>query len=70
VGTPVHIIFSRKGLDAGSGGVASPILDDAPTSIPIPTSRRSATTYSDLGLGDIVHDLTPGSYRGILPLSS
>jgi hypothetical protein len=59
----VHIIFSRKGFDAGSGGVPSPILDDALVSIPIPTSRRSATTYSDIGLGDIVHDLTRGRIR-------
>jgi hypothetical protein len=56
----VRIIFSRKGFDTGAGGVPSPILDDIPVSIPIPTSQRSTTTYSDIGLGDIVHDLTRG----------
>lgn len=56
----MRIIFSRKGFDSGSGGVPSPILDGIPLSLPIPTSRRSSTTYSDLGLGEIVHDLTRG----------
>lgn len=56
----MRIVFSRKGFDTGSGGVPSPILDGSLVSIPIPTSRRSATTYGDIGLGDIVHDLTRG----------
>lgn len=56
----MRIVFSRKGFDAGSGGAPSPILNGALVSIPIPTSRRSTTKYSDIGLGNIVHDLTRG----------
>jgi Nucleotide modification associated domain 3 len=54
------IIFSRKGFDTGSGGAASPIIDSRPVSLPIPTSRRSATTYDNLGLGEIVEQITRG----------
>ena len=57
---PVRIVLSRKGFDSGSGGVPSPILDGALVSIPIPTSRRSVTTYDDIGLGNLVRDLTRG----------
>lgn len=56
----MRIIFSRKGFDSGSGGVPSPILDGSLVSLPIPTNRRSVTTYGDIGLGDIVRDLTRG----------
>ncbi len=54
----MHIIFSRKGFDSGSGGCPSPIIDGCPVSLPIPTSHRSETTYDQLGLGDIVERLT------------
>lgn len=56
----MRIIFSRKGFDSGSGGAPSPIIDDRPVSLPIPTKRRSATSYADLGLGDIVERVTRG----------
>jgi hypothetical protein len=56
----MRVVFSRKGFDSASGGVPSPILDGAPISIPIPTGRRSVTTYADIGLGTLVHDLTRG----------
>jgi len=56
----VRIIFSRKGFDTGSGGAASPIIDGRPVSLPIPTSRRSVTTYADVGLGEPVEQVTRG----------
>lgn len=48
----MRIVFSRKGFDSAAGGGPSPILAGRPVSLPIPTSRRSGTTYGDLGLGD------------------
>lgn len=56
----MRIIFSRKGFDSGAGGVPSPILDGTAMSLPIPTRQRSTKTFGDLGLGDIVRDLTRG----------
>ncbi len=56
----MRIVFSRKGFDSGSGGFPSPIIDGRPISLPIPTQRRSVTTYGDLGLGDIVEHVTRG----------
>lgn len=56
----MRIIFSRKGFDSSAGGCPSPILDGRPVSLPIPTSRRSNTTYGDLGLGELVHRTTRG----------
>lgn len=56
----VRIIFSRKGFDAGSGGAPSPIISGRPVSLPIPTSRRSSTTYEAAGLGEIVERITKG----------
>jgi hypothetical protein len=56
----VRIIFSRKGFDTGSGGKPSPIIDGRPISLPIPATRNSRTTYGDLGLGHIVHQVTKG----------
>jgi hypothetical protein len=56
----VRIVFSRKGFDTGSGGSASPIIASRPISLPIPTRRRSVTTYDDLGLGEIVERVTRG----------
>lgn len=56
----MRIIFSRKGFDTGSGGTASPIIDGKPISLPIPTSRRSITTYDHLGFGEIVEHVTRG----------
>jgi hypothetical protein len=56
----VRLIFSRKGFDTGSGGYPSPIVDGRPISLPIPTSRRSETSYAQLGLGEIVERTTRG----------
>ena len=58
----MKVVFSRKGFDSASGGVPSPVVRGRPTSIPIPTSGRSATTYADLGLGDLVERITGGRY--------
>ena len=54
----VRIVLSRKGFDTGSGGAPSPIIDGRPISLPIPTHHRSATTYDNLGLGDLVERVT------------
>jgi hypothetical protein len=56
----VRIILSRKGFDTGSGGTASPVVDGRPVSLPIPTQRRSVTTYADLRLGELVEQVTRG----------
>lgn len=51
----MHIVFSRKGVDTGAGGCASPIVNGRARSLPIPApSGRSATTYAMLGLGDLI----------------
>ena len=59
----VRIIFSRKGFDTGSGGRPSPIKDGCPISLPIPTTRRSITRYEDIGLGELVEEVTGGRIR-------
>lgn len=56
----MRIIFSRKGFDSTAGGKPSPIVKGCPISLPIPTSRRSRTSYGDLGLGDLVERITRG----------
>ncbi|WP_343081446.1 hypothetical protein [Ostreiculturibacter nitratireducens] len=60
----MRIIFSRKGFDSGAGGAPSPIIDGRPISLPIPTNRRSETTYADLGLSEIVEAATKGRIAG------
>lgn len=56
----MRIIFSRKGFDSASGGGASPIVDGRPISLPIPTGKYSATTYGDLGLGELAATASRG----------
>lgn len=56
----MRFVLSRKGFDTGSGGTASPIIEGRPISLPIPTRRRSITTYDHLGLGEIVERVTRG----------
>jgi hypothetical protein len=56
----MRIIFSRKGFDSAAGGAASPIICGEPISLPIPTMRRSESTYGLLGLGDVVSQVTKG----------
>ena len=56
----MRVIFSRKGFDSASGKAASPIMDGEPISLPIPTERRSETTYRLAGVGGIVENITKG----------
>ena len=60
----VRLVLSRKGVDGGSGGCASPIVQGVPCSLPIPTEREGVeTTYADLGLTDCIRyakNLTAG----------
>lgn len=56
----LRVVLSRKGFDTGSGGAPSPIVSGRPISLPIPTRRRSVTTYADLGLGEHVEKVTRG----------
>lgn len=56
----MKVVFSRKGFDSASGGAPSPIIEDVPNSLPIPTKRRSSTTYEDIGYGDWVEVVTRG----------
>jgi hypothetical protein len=59
----MRVIFSRKGFDSAAGKAPSPIIEGEPISLPIPTKRRSGTTYSLAGLGDIVEHMTKGRIR-------
>jgi hypothetical protein len=58
----VKLIFSRKGFDSSAGGVPSPLVDDRPISLPIPTRMPTPTRYGDLanGVAELVSDLTRG----------
>lgn len=59
----MRIILSRKGFDSAAGGVPSPIVNGEPISLPIPTAKRSETTYELAGLGEIVARTTKGRVR-------
>ncbi|MGH6672610.1 MAG: hypothetical protein ACRECV_11660 [Xanthobacteraceae bacterium] len=56
----MKITFSRKGFDSAAGKAPSPIIEGEPISLPIPTRRRSETSYRLLGLGNIVENMTKG----------
>jgi hypothetical protein len=56
----MRVIFSRKGFDSAAGKAPSPIIDGEPISLPIPTKRRSETSYRLVGLGVIVEHMTKG----------
>jgi hypothetical protein len=56
----MRIIFSRKGFDSAAGKAPSPIIEGEPISLPIPTKRRSETSYRLAGLGEIVEHMTKG----------
>jgi hypothetical protein len=56
----MRIIFSRKGFDSAAGRAPSPIIAGEPISLPIPTTRRSESTYGLVGLGDVVAQITKG----------
>jgi hypothetical protein len=62
----MKVIFSRKGFDSTSGGAPSPIIDGRPISLPIPTKNYpSETSYSDVGLGEILEQVTKRRKRRI-----
>lgn len=65
----LQIIFSRKGFDTGTGGCASPIIQGACISLPIPTRMPTPMTFSDLNgaHGDLVEDLTTGRITRTTP---
>lgn len=52
--------FRQKGFDSSAGGSPSPIVGGVPISLPIPTQRRSETSYRLVGLGDVVEKITKG----------
>lgn len=56
----MKVVFSRKGFDSSYGGAPSPIVGGRPVSLPIPASRGEATTFGELGLGDLVTNATRG----------
>jgi hypothetical protein len=56
----MKVIFSRKGFDSAAGKAPSPIIGGDPISLPIPTERRSETSYLVIGLGKIVEQITKG----------
>ena len=60
----MKLIFSRKGFDSTAGGAPSPIIGGRPVSLPIPYARNTATTFGDLGLGEVVAQATRGRLRG------
>jgi hypothetical protein len=59
----MRVIFSRKGFDSAAGKAPSPIIEGEPISLPIPTGRRSETSYRLAGLGKIVEHMTNGRIR-------
>ena len=56
----MKIIFSRKGFDSSAGGCASPIIDNRPISLPIPTRMPSSTRFCDVtgNIASLVNDLS------------
>lgn len=60
----MKIIFSRKGFDSSAGGGPSPIVDGVPVSLPIPKGRPGDTSYSALGLGELVERTTSNRIAG------
>jgi hypothetical protein len=56
----MRVIFSRKGFDSAAGKFPSPIIEGEPISLPIPTERRSKTSYRLAGLGKIVEQVSKG----------
>lgn len=63
----MKIIFSRKGVDSASGGIASPIFEDGRmVSLPIPQStspiRYGDIQYAGTDLGRVIRRLSNGRY--------
>lgn len=65
----MRVIFSRKGVDSAAGKCASPLINDRPVSLPIPTRQPSPTTYGQLSpdLRALAHDLSDGRLGGAQP---
>lgn len=59
----MKVVFSRKGFDTKAGGRPSPVVDGRPISLPIPAVRAETTSYSELGLGTVVEQITGGRVR-------
>ncbi len=61
----MKIIFSRKGFDSSAGGCASPIIDNRPISLPIPTRMPSPTRFCDVAgnIASLANDLSNGKVR-------
>ena len=53
-----RIVLSRKGFDSSTGGMPSYKRDQALISFPIPSQQNTLTTYSDIGLGKIIKELS------------
>ncbi len=65
----MKLIFSRKGFDAGYGGVPSPIFPDRSIlSLPIPAKKERTSfadmTFGTLSVGDLVEQLSGGRILG------
>lgn len=63
----MRIIFSRKGVDSASGGIASPIFEDGRmVSLPIPQAsspiRYGDIQYAGTDLGRVIRRLSNGRY--------
>src|ERR1700730_2436710 len=56
----MRVIFSRKGFDSAAGKAPAPIIEGEPISLPIPTERRSETSYRLAGLEGFVEHMTKG----------
>ncbi|MGH6787230.1 MAG: hypothetical protein ACREBO_10395, partial [Novosphingobium sp.] len=54
----MKLIFSRKGFDSANGGRPSPIVGGCPVSLPIPERLEASSTYGELGLGQLVEQVT------------
>ena len=65
----MKLVFSRKGFDSSAGGIPSPLVDDRPISLPIPTRMPTPTRYGDLsgGMAKLVSGLTEGRIDGDRP---
>ena len=63
----MRIIFSRKGFDSASGGKPSPIINNVPVSLPIPSGPDEPYRYGELNhpvagnMGDVVSAHTNGN---------
>jgi hypothetical protein len=65
----VKLILSRKGFDSSAGGVPSPLIENRPFSLPIPTRMPTPTRYCDLSnhISQLVTDLSRGRINSDLP---